>query len=76
VQSFDTLVQIIEDAKKDVERADRGNKAAGTRVRKAMQALKKQAQAVRADVLNMRAPAEAAPCCATEGEAASPSCTP
>jgi len=76
VQSFDTLVQIIEDAKKDVERADRGNKAAGTRVRKAMQALKKQAQAVRGDILNMRAPSEAASCCATEGEGAAPSCTP
>ena len=61
MDSFDQLVEIIEGVRKDVEKTDRGNKAAGTRVRKAMQDLKKQAQVVRADVLAMRAPKEE--CC-------------
>lgn len=61
MQSFETLVQIVEGIKKDVEKAGRGNKAAGTRVRKAMQLLKKQAQTVRADVLTLRPAKEEAP---------------
>ena len=34
---------------------EKGNKAAGTRVRKAMQELKKMAQDIRADVQNQKA---------------------
>ncbi len=35
---------------------DKGNKAAGTRIRKAMQDLKKMAQDIRTDVQNMKKP--------------------
>lgn len=65
MDSFDQLMAIVEAAQKDVEKADKGNKAAGTRVRKAMQDIKKQAQAVRQDVLSMRECSEdaPAPCC-------------
>jgi len=56
MQSFESLVQLLEDTRKDVEKTDRGNKAAGTRVRKAMQEVKKLAQEVRNEVLEMREP--------------------
>ncbi len=54
MRSFDELLGIIEAAKPDVEKTDRGNKAAGTRIRAAMQAIKKAAQEVRKEVLAVR----------------------
>jgi len=71
MQSFEALLQAIDETRKDVEKADRGNSAAGTRVRKAMQRIKQLAQEVRSEVLAMRAkpeqattaPANPAPCC-------------
>jgi len=55
VQTFDELVQLLEDTRADLVKAEeRGNKAAGTRVRKAMQQVKKLAQQVRQDVLALR----------------------
>jgi hypothetical protein len=60
MQSFEALVQLVEATRKDVEKTDRGNKAAGTRVRKAMQEVKKMAQEVRNEVLSLREPKEAA----------------
>jgi hypothetical protein len=59
VESFAKLVQVIEDTKKDFEKASRGNKAAGTRVRKAMQQVKSLAKAVRDEILAMRTEGEA-----------------
>lgn len=48
---FDSLKSIIEDAEADFKKFyEKGNKAAGTRVRKAMQDLKAKAQEVRNDV--------------------------
>lgn len=53
--SYESLVALLESIRSDVERAEvKGNKAAGTRVRKAMQEVKKMAQQVRQDILGMR----------------------
>ena len=54
MKEFEDLKAIIVEAEKDVEKVDRGNKAAGTRVRKAMQQLKRQAQVIRDAVMKMR----------------------
>ena len=42
--NFDKLVSIIEESREDVEKAEGGNKAAGTRVRKQMQTVKQACQ--------------------------------
>ena len=56
--SYDDLVALLESIRSDVEKVEvKKNKAAGTRVRKAMQEVKKLAQQVRQDILAMRADA-------------------
>jgi len=51
MENFEKLVALLENAKADAEKFFvKGNKAAGTRVRKAMQDAKKLAQDVRTDV--------------------------
>lgn len=50
MNSFDKLVAVIESTKDDVVRTDSKNKAAGVRVRKAMQEVKALAQEVRQEV--------------------------
>jgi len=54
MEAFDRLKTIMAEAEQDLMKAEKGNKAAGTRVRKAMQDLKKAAQEVRAKILEMR----------------------
>ena len=54
VQEYEALRQLIEAAADDVAKAAGGNKAAGTRVRKAMQEIKSSAQDVRKKVLEVR----------------------
>lgn len=54
VQEYEALRQLIEAAADDVAKAAGGNKAAGTRVRKAMQEIKSSAQEVRKKVLEVR----------------------
>jgi hypothetical protein len=54
METYDRLVKIVEEAAEDVKKAEGGNKAAGTRVRKAMQDVKKAAQDVRVAVLETR----------------------
>ena len=54
MQRFEELVQAVEAVRRDVEKTERGNKAAGTRVRGAMQQVKKLAQEIRKDVLSLR----------------------
>ena len=57
MESYKHLCELVESVRDDVEKAsEKGNKAAGTRVRKAMQEIKKTAQQVRAEVLNLRGP--------------------
>ncbi len=56
---FEHLKQLVAEAEEDIAKAEGGNKAAGTRVRKAMQDIKNAAQAVRKKVLEMRSEGEA-----------------
>ena len=57
MEEFEGLKQLVTDVEDDVAKCASGNKAAGTRVRKQMQAIKKACQGVRAAVLAMREPA-------------------
>ncbi len=52
--AYDQLMRLVQSAADDVQKAEGGNKAAGTRVRKAMQDVKKAAQDVRMAVLESR----------------------
>ena len=54
MQEYDSLKALIEQVEVDVNKAEGGNKAAGTRVRKQMQAIKQAAQGVRNAVLELR----------------------
>ncbi|MFH1747006.1 MAG: hypothetical protein ABIG44_08170 [Planctomycetota bacterium] len=54
VEEYLKLKQLVEEAADDVYKAVGGNKAAGTRVRKAMQDIKNTAQDVRKRILNLR----------------------
>jgi len=53
-EAFDQLRKLIDEAGEDIQKAEGGNKAAGTRVRKAMQDIKNAAQEVRVKVLEVR----------------------
>jgi len=57
---FDRLKEIVASAEADVIKVERGNKAAGTRVRKIMQDVKAAAQAVRVTCLELKS-GQAAP---------------
>jgi len=59
MQEFETLKRLIVEAEPDVQKAEGGNKAAGTRVRKMMQDIKSAAQEVRKKVLEGREEPEA-----------------
>jgi hypothetical protein len=65
MEAFDRLKQIIAEAEEDLVKVEKGNKAAGTRLRKKMQDLKAAAQDVRVKVLEIKsegdAPAPPAP---------------
>jgi hypothetical protein len=54
MQEYERLKQLVEAAAEDVAKAEGGNKAAGTRVRKAMQEIKNAAQDVRKKILEVR----------------------
>ncbi len=54
MEAYDKLVKLVEEASDDVNKADGDNKAAGTRVRKAMQDIKRASQDVRVSVLEAR----------------------
>ncbi len=51
---FDSLKEIVASAEDDVLKADKGNKAAGTRVRKTMQQVKAAAQDIRIKCLELK----------------------
>ena len=51
---FETLKRLVQEAEDDVNKAEGGNKAAGTRVRKKMQDIKSAAQDVRKKILEGR----------------------
>ena len=55
MRKFDTIQKHIEDLREDFAKFyEKGNKVAGTRVRKGMQELKEMAQEVRMDVQNRK----------------------
>ena len=54
MQEFDLLKKVITEVEEDVSKAEGGNRAAGTRVRKAMLDIKAAAQAIRLRVLAAR----------------------
>lgn len=54
MQEYETLKQMINEIEEDVRKAEGGNKAAGTRVRKQMQEVKNIAQDIRKKVLELR----------------------
>lgn len=54
MQEYEELKRLIDEADSDIKKAEGGNKAAGTRVRKQMQQIKQAAQAVRNKVLEIR----------------------
>jgi hypothetical protein len=54
MEAYDRLMKLVQDAADDVQKAEGGNKAAGTRVRKMMQDIKAAAQDVRVSILESR----------------------
>lgn len=54
MEQYEKLKQLVEACAEDVAKAEGGNKAAGTRVRKAMQDIKNAAQEVRKTILEVR----------------------
>lgn len=51
---YDTLKQLVVEAEDDIRKAEGGNRAAGTRVRKKMMEIKKVAQDIRNAILEGR----------------------
>ncbi|GMU24830.1 MAG: hypothetical protein AMXMBFR13_49010 [Phycisphaerae bacterium] len=58
MQDYERLRQLVEAVADDVAKAQGGNKAAGTRVRKQMQEIKSAAQEVRKKILEVRSTEE------------------
>ena len=54
MQEYDQLKDSVAAVEDDITKAEGGNKAAGTRVRKAMQEIKQIAQTVRIKILETR----------------------
>jgi hypothetical protein len=54
MEEYEKLKRLIEQAEDDVAKAEGGNKAAGTRVRKIMQEVKESAQTLRKKILEVR----------------------
>jgi hypothetical protein len=55
MQEYENLKTLVAEIEADINKAEGGNKAAGTRVRKQMQQIKQAAQLVRNRVLEIRA---------------------
>lgn len=54
-EKFESMYAILNECEEDLTKFDeKGNKAAGTRVRKAMQAIKALAQEIRVEVQNRK----------------------
>ena len=54
MQEYETLKVLVAEIESDVSKAEGGNKAAGTRVRKQMQEIKQASQKVRNRILELR----------------------
>jgi len=55
MQEYESLKALVSETEADISKAEGGNKAAGTRVRKQMQQVKQAAQTVRNRILEIRA---------------------
>ncbi len=53
MEAYERLKKLVEEIAEDMQKAVGGNKAAGTRVRKAMQDIKAAAQDIRVKILDM-----------------------
>ena len=53
-QNYENLVAVVEAVRPDMEKAEKGNKAATSRVRKSMQEVKAIAQEIRKEMLELR----------------------
>lgn len=54
MESFEKLKQMVAAAEDDIAKAEGGNKAAGTRARKALQDIRNAAQDIRKEILSLR----------------------
>ncbi|NQT03120.1 MAG: histone H1 [Planctomycetes bacterium] len=54
MQEYENLKMLVTEIENDISKAEGGNKAAGTRVRKQMQKIKQASQVVRNRVLEIR----------------------
>jgi len=54
MQEYEELKALVAEIEADISKAEGGNKAAGTRVRKQMQKIKQSAQTVRSRILEIR----------------------
>jgi hypothetical protein len=54
MQEYEDLKTLVAEIEADIDKAEGGNKAAGTRVRKQMQSIKQAAQNVRNRILEIR----------------------
>ena len=54
MQEYEDLKKLVAEVEADISKAEGGNKAAGTRVRKQMQQIKQASQLVRNRVLEIR----------------------
>ena len=54
MQAYEELKTLVIEIESDIQKAQGGNKAAGTRVRKQMQMIKQAAQNVRNNILEIR----------------------
>jgi len=54
MQEYEDLKTLVAEIESDINKAEGGNKAAGTRVRKQMQRVKQAAQVVRNCILELR----------------------
>jgi hypothetical protein len=54
MQEYENLKVLVAEIEQDLSKAEGGNKAAGTRVRKQMQKIKQAAQEVRNKILEIR----------------------
>ena len=59
MQEYEDLKTIVAEIEDDLNKAEGGNKAAGTRVRKQMQQIKKVANAIRSKILELRSSVQA-----------------
>ena len=72
MEAFERLKTLMTQVEEDLKKAEGGNKAAGTRVRKVMQEIRQAAQDLRAAILDARNEGDQAPAPAPAKPAAKP----